>query len=88
MSAERHFGVAISFWAVSMSSGPHSFKHRDAARLIRATTPAGLTVKGVSLDGGKITLMVGDATQRANTDDECNPWDEVSSEAPDKKRSS
>jgi len=70
-----------------MSSGPYSFKHRDAARLIRATTAAGLTVKGVSLDGGKVTLLVGDVAQRANTDNESNPWDEVSDGATNKKRS-
>jgi hypothetical protein len=41
-----------------MSTGRHSFKHNDAARLIRATEAAGLKVKGVTLDGGKVTVLI------------------------------
>ena len=41
-----------------MATGRHSFKHNDMARAIRATKAAGLTIKEVTLDKGKITLLV------------------------------
>jgi hypothetical protein len=59
----------------AVSTGRHSFKHNDAARLIRATEAAGLKVKGVTLDGGKVTVQVVDGS--ASTDNTTNPWDEV-----------
>jgi hypothetical protein len=69
-----------------MSTGRHSFKHNDAARLIRATESAGLKVKGVTLDGGKVTVLVGDGN--ASTDNTTNPWDEVRTKnAQNEKRS-
>jgi hypothetical protein len=68
-----------------LSTGRHSFKHNDAARLIRATRAAGLTVKGVTLDKGKVTLLVDEAPP-ADEAAKPNPWDE--DHAPDAKRSS
>jgi hypothetical protein len=41
-----------------MSSGKHSFRHTDAARLIRATTAAGLKVTQVVLKDGAVRLDV------------------------------
>jgi hypothetical protein len=66
-----------------MSTGRHSFKHNDAARLIRATAAAGLKVKGVTLNGRAITVLVDDATA---TDCGKNPWDQVLEDDTDKKR--
>jgi hypothetical protein len=64
----------VFFGTSAMSTGRHSFKHNDAARLIRATEAAGLKVKGVSLDGGKVTVLVDDGRPSASN---ANPWDEV-----------
>jgi hypothetical protein len=59
-----------------MATGRHSFKHNDMARAIRATKAAGLTVKSVTLDNGKITLLVGDEPPpAAGEDGNPNPWD-------------
>jgi hypothetical protein len=59
-----------------MSTGRHSFKHNDAARLIRATAAAGMKVKGVTLEHGKVTVLVDNGDQPAVNGDN-NPWDEV-----------
>jgi hypothetical protein len=45
-----------------MSAGRHSFKHNDAARLIRAAEAAGKKVKGMSLEGKRVTVLFDDAT--------------------------
>jgi hypothetical protein len=61
-----------------MSSGRHSFKHNDAARLIRATAAAGFKVKGVALDAGKVTILVDDSAAKADdSNHKSNPWNEV-----------
>ena len=59
-----------------MSTGRHSFKHNDAARLIRATAAAGMKVKGVTLDGSKVTVLVDGAEPpvNGNTTDEVESW--------------
>jgi hypothetical protein len=67
-----------------MSTGKHTFKHTDAARLMRATKAAGLKVKGVTLDKGKVTVMVDDAPATSN--DEPNPLDRVLNHDQNKKR--
>jgi hypothetical protein len=41
-----------------MSTGRHTFKGTEAARLIRAATAAGLKVKGVTLRDGKPYIEV------------------------------
>jgi hypothetical protein len=66
-----------------MSTGRHSFKHNDAARLIRATAAAGLKVKGVTLNGSTVTVLVDGAIA---TDGGTNPWDQVLEDDTDKKR--
>jgi hypothetical protein len=65
-----------------MPTGRHSFKHNDAARLIRATKAAGLTVKGVTLDKGKVTLLVDEAAP-ADEAAKPNPLDRVLDHAQD-----
>jgi hypothetical protein len=56
-----------------MPSGRTSFKHNDAARLIRATKAAGCAVKGVTLKDGVVTVLVEEGAagaERAATDRE------------------
>jgi hypothetical protein len=59
-----------------MSTGRHAFRHNDAARLLRATAAAGLKVTGVTLDAGKVTVLVEDAAQTAinASDDKVENW--------------
>jgi hypothetical protein len=65
-----------------VSTGRHSFKHNDAARLIRAVEAAGKKVKGVTLSGKTVTVLVDDEIRGGAA----NPWDEVLTDDPDKKR--
>jgi hypothetical protein len=66
-----------------MSGGKHTFKHTDAARLIRATKAAGLKVKGVTLKDGIVRLEVdGEAAATGAK----NPLDRVLKNAQDQKR--
>lgn len=58
-----------------MSTGRHTFRHTEAARLIRATTAAGLKIKGVTLDEGKVTVLVDDDAPA--DDSKINPLDRV-----------
>jgi hypothetical protein len=77
----------IIFLGLAMSTGRHSFKHNDAARLIRASEAAGLKVKAVTLDGNRVTVLVDDGN--ASTDNTTNPWDEVRAKnAKNEKRAS
>jgi hypothetical protein len=70
-----------------MSTGRHSFKHSDAARLIRAAEAAGKKVKGISLEGKRVTVLVDDATAEPETD--TNEWDErIKQNADNEKRTS
>jgi hypothetical protein len=72
-----------------MSAGRHSFKHNDAARLIRATTAAGLKVKSVTLEKGKVRLETDDAGANREPETDTNEWDErIKQNANDKKRTS
>jgi hypothetical protein len=81
MPTSSIFGVS------AMSTGRHAFKHNDAARIIRATEAAGLKVKGVTLDGNRVTVLVDDGS--ASTDNTTNPWDEVRTKnAKNEKRAS
>ena len=48
-----------TFWPISsMSTGRHSFKHNDAARLIRAVEAAGKKITGITLKHGAVTVLV------------------------------
>jgi hypothetical protein len=61
-----------------MSTGRHSFKHNDAARMIRATVAAGLKVTGITLNGGVVTVVVNEpASSNAAAAAPPNEWDEV-----------
>ena len=65
--------LAIPYLA--MSTGRHSFKHNDAARLIRAVEAAGKTVTGVILKDGAVTVLVdGDSSSAPKRDDEVETW--------------
>ena len=66
-----------------MSTGRHAFKHNDCARLIRAVEAAGKKVRGVTLTGKSVTVLIDD---EAMTKTAANPWDEVLSDDPDQKR--
>jgi hypothetical protein len=68
----------------TVSTGRHSFKLNDTARLIRATVAAGLKIKGVTLNGSTVTILV-DGAQDAGSD-KANPWDEALDDDTDKKR--
>jgi hypothetical protein len=49
-----------------MSAGRHSFKHNDAARLVRAVEAAGKKVSGVRLDrSGAVTVLIDDKPDAA-----------------------
>ena len=53
-----------------MSRGPHTFRQRDVARLVKAATAAGLKVRGVRVDkSGAIEVVTGDtAVQDSETE--------------------
>jgi hypothetical protein len=70
-----------------VSTGKHNFRQTDAARLIRATTAAGLNIKGVTLENGVVRLDV-DAVAAIDNGDTAkdNPLDRVLKDAQDKKR--
>jgi hypothetical protein len=59
-----------------VSKGRHSFNFDDAARLMRAVDQAGLKVKGVTLKGETVTVLV-DGPKATKNDDNPNPWDQV-----------
>ena len=69
----------------AVSTGRHSFKLNDTARLIRATRAAGLKVKGVTLKDGAVTILV-DGVQDVTGSGKANPWDEVLDDDTYKKR--
>ena len=56
-----------------MAKRPQTFRHNDAARLIRAATAAGLTVRSVSLERGVVKLQ----TDGASPSEAPNPWDQI-----------
>ena len=55
-----------------MSAGKYSFKLNDSRRLLRAAKAEGLKVRGVTLDGGKVTVLIGDAP---DGNGEATMWD-------------
>jgi hypothetical protein len=76
MNCEGLLGFSI------MSTGRHAFKHNDCARLIRAVEAAGKKVKGVTLSGKTVTVLVDDGIASSAA----NPWDQVLTDDPHKKR--
>ena len=57
-----------------MPSRPQNFKKSDTQRLIRSAKEAGLTIVGLVLEGGRVTVKVSDAPQLADQNDP-NEWD-------------
>ena len=77
-SRDGNMSLQQTFWPISsMSTGRHSFKHNDAARLIRAVEAAGKKITGVTLKDGAVTVLVGGAPHSASGNDKINPWDDV-----------
>lgn len=60
-----------------MSTGRHSFKHNDVARLIRAVEAAGKTVTSVTLKDGVVTALVDEPAGSNAAAAPPNEWDEV-----------
>jgi hypothetical protein len=71
-----------------MGTGRHSFKHSDAARLIRAVEAAGKKITGVTLNNGVVTALVDCEQPAATGSNNANPWDEVLQNDSDKERPS
>ena len=71
-----------------MSTGRHSFKHNDAARLIRAVEAAGKKITSVTLEDGKVTVLVDGAPPAAGDNGKVNPWDKVLQNDSDQERAS
>jgi hypothetical protein len=77
-----------------MSGGPWSRRQRDVTWTLKAVKAAGYVVDRVEICdqlGNKTVIVMGpgDHTVPVNTDNESNeqnPWDEVLTDAPDKKR--
>ncbi len=55
-----------------MSAGKYSFKLNDSRRLMRAAMAVGLKVRAVTLDDGKVTVLIGDVP---DGDGEATVWD-------------
>jgi len=63
-----------------MARGQLAFKQRDAARALRATKAAGLTVERMEIDrSGKIIIIVDNASCCVDTGRD-NEWDAPSAE--------
>jgi hypothetical protein len=67
-AAARHGPGAI------VARGSSAFKQRDVTRAVRATVAAGVGVKRVEIEAGKITIVTGppEAVQVSG-----NSWDDV-----------
>jgi hypothetical protein len=64
----------------------HRFRDRDVKRVIRASQMAGIEIGAVEVDPrtGRITIIP--SKSRDDESSDRNPWDEVLTDAPDKKR--
>ena len=61
-----------------MSRGQQTFKQRDVTKAIKATVKAGIAVKRVEIDKGKIIIVTAEAEDAVNGDNpEKNEWDGV-----------
>jgi len=68
-----------------MSGGPSIF--RRLASALKAAKKAELTVHRFEIDPtGKVVVLTGKEDHTADSDSTQNPWDEVLTDAPDKKR--
>jgi hypothetical protein len=83
ISIKSHIG---SLRYQNMPRGPCAFKQRDVVRLLRATRAAGFEVARLEIaKDGSIAMVPGDASE-SGKGEASNPWDEVLSDAADKKR--
>jgi hypothetical protein len=48
-----------------MSRGPHTIRLRETTRLVRAVVAAGLTVRAVQAEAGKITVLTSEVAAGA-----------------------
>jgi hypothetical protein len=73
-----------------MGRGPQPFRERDVTRFLKAIVKAGLDVERFEKEGGKMTAFIGrsksDGETGKSNDKNDNPWDEVLSDATNKKR--
>jgi hypothetical protein len=46
--------------------GAARFKRSEAHRLVRAATDAGLTVRGIEIDGGRLRVLIGKEGEPGN----------------------
>ena len=61
-----------------MSRGPYTFRQRDVTRAVKAVIAAGMTLRLVEIDNGKIVLHVSDADEApADGPKHDNEWDTV-----------
>jgi hypothetical protein len=57
-----------------MSRGAQPFKQGDVTKAIKGTVRAGLSVKRVEVENGKIIVFTGEAPPSASTG---NEWDDI-----------
>jgi hypothetical protein len=57
-----------------MSRGAHKFKQADVTKAIKGAVNAGLSVKRVEIEGGKIVVFAG---RPDNQSAQANEWDDV-----------
>jgi hypothetical protein len=57
-----------------MSLGRHAFRLNDATRLVRALKAAGLSIRRVELDKGKVTAVVTEDEAADHKPDEVEDW--------------
>ncbi len=60
-----------------MSRGPSKFRQRDLTRALRATVAAGIAVKRVEIESGRIAVVVAESDEPNGGTVEKNEWDEV-----------
>ena len=72
-----------------MSRGRAIFTEADVTRALKAAQKAGLPVYKYEIDWtGKIVVVTAKVDSSVTADEAQNPWDQVLTNAPDKKRSS
>jgi len=59
-----------------MSASPSNFRRTDVKRAVQAVQAAGLRVRRVELDGGKVTIIPAD-DESVEPDDSNNSFDKI-----------
>jgi len=67
--------------------GPCTFKISDAKRTFKAMLASGLEVARVEIRKDELVIFTGKPVEAVDEQDAANEWDEVLTNAPDKKRS-